>query len=264
MTFAVAGGGRVSASFVARLPRLSSELGLVAAQSYRLASRIVNSIGAGTAAKKYEDLDGSLLILICAPVRGVAGIIRALEGAIECRGKIILLCDSGTDSRQLARMKAKGAQVGSIDPIPGFDGRRFVTEGDRGAVREAKSLVARLGARVEEVQTAKIAVYAAGLSFAAGLFTPLMEASAQCLQEAGMTKASAVKVAGALFENSLRGYVYAGKRSWNGPLAEGDLAAVRQEIEALGTAKPLLARYYRATAPLAIELLTGSPGAESL
>ena len=48
MTFAVAGGGRVSASFVARLPRLAAELGPVAAQSYRLASRIVNSIGAWT------------------------------------------------------------------------------------------------------------------------------------------------------------------------------------------------------------------------
>jgi predicted short-subunit dehydrogenase-like oxidoreductase (DUF2520 family) len=262
MRFAVAGGGRVSASFVARLPRLSSELGLVAAQSYRLASRIVNSIGAGRAAKKYEDLDGSTLILICAPPPGVAGIIQALGDAIECQGKIILLCESGTDSRQLALLKAKGAVVGSIEPIPGFEGRRFVTEGDRVAVREAKTLVRHLAARAEEVQTAKMAVYAAGLSFAAGLFTPLLEASAQCLQEAGMSKVTAVKVAEALFENSLRGYVYAGKRSWSGPLAEGSRAAVKLEIEALGATKPLLARYYSEMAPLAVELLTGKPGGD--
>ena len=195
MNYAVAGGGRVSASFVARLPRLSIDLGPVAAQSYRLASRIVNSIGAGHAVKKYEDLDGSSLILICVPVRGLAAIIQALEDAIECQGKIILLCESGSDSRRLAPLKAKGAGVGSVEPIPGFDGRLFVTEGDREAVREAKALVRQLGAKAEEVQTAKMALYSAGLSFGAGLFTPLIEASSQCLQEAGLTKASAAKVA---------------------------------------------------------------------
>jgi predicted short-subunit dehydrogenase-like oxidoreductase (DUF2520 family) len=264
MHFAVAGGGRVSASFVARLPRLSIELGPVAAQSFRLASRIVNSIGAGRAVKKYEDLDGSCLILICAPVRGLAGIIQALEHAIDCHGKVVLLCDSGRDSGQLARLKAKGACVGSVDPIPGFDGKLFVIEGDRQAVREAKTLVRQLGARAEEVQTAKMALYAAGLSFSAGLFTPLMEASTQCLQEAGMTKASAVKVAGALFEDSLRGYIYAGKRSWSGPLAEGDQPAIQREMEALRASKPLLERYYRLVAPLASELLAGNGGTDVL
>src|SRR2546421_12760632 len=102
MTFAVAGGGRVSGSFVARLPRLGSDLGAVAAQSYRQASRIANSIGAGHAVKRYEDLNGSALILICAPQKDVGKIISALAGALDCHGKIFLLCESGVDSRQLA------------------------------------------------------------------------------------------------------------------------------------------------------------------
>jgi predicted short-subunit dehydrogenase-like oxidoreductase (DUF2520 family) len=154
--------------------------------------------------------------------------------------------------------------VGSINAIPGFDGRRFVAEGDRPAVREAKALVRQLGGRVEEVHTAKMALYGAALSFGAGLFTPLIEASAQCLQDAGMTKASAMKVAGVLFQSSLRGYVYAGKRSWSGPLAEGDRVAVKLEIEALGASKPLLARYYREMAVSARVLLTGQRGSDFL
>lgn len=264
MTFAIAGGGRVSASFVARLPALAAELGPVAAQSYRLASRIVNSIGAGQAVKRYEDLSGCPLILICAPLRAVPGIVHALEGAIEPKGKIVLLCESGADSRLLARLHAKGAAVGSLDTIPGFDGRRFVTEGDRAAVREAKTLVRQTGGRVEEVRTAKMAIYAAGLSFAAGLFTPLIEASAQCLQDAGMPKASAMRVASAVFQSSLRGYAYAGKRSWSGPLAEGDRAAVKRQIEALSASKPLLGRYYSHSAALAMELMAGKSGSEFL
>jgi len=48
------------------------------------------------------------------------------------------------------------------------------------------------------------------------------------LMRTGMTKASAMKVVEGLFQNSLRGYLYAGKRSWTGPLASGDRAAVRK------------------------------------
>src|SRR5215475_4317151 len=106
MTFAVAGGGRVSGSFIARLPRLSSELGPVAAQSYRLASRIANMIGAGHPVKSFQELNDSPLILISAPLRGVAAIVTALADAVDCNGKIILSCDSGADSRQLAALKA--------------------------------------------------------------------------------------------------------------------------------------------------------------
>src|SRR5439155_15348581 len=123
MTFAVAGGGRVSGSFVARLPRLASQLGPVAAQSYRLASRIVNSIGAGHAVRRYEDLNDSALILICAPAQSVVPIVSALADALECRGKVFLLCEDGADSRQLTALKSKGAKVGSIQVMRGFEGR---------------------------------------------------------------------------------------------------------------------------------------------
>jgi len=261
MTFAVAGGGRVSASFVTRLPRLAAELGPVAAQSYRLASRIVNSIGAGRPVRRYADLGSAPLILICTPASGVAAVVAALAGAIDCEGKIILLCDAGADSGHLAPLRSRGAAAGSIHVIPGFDGRRFAVEGDRTAVREAKNLVRKIGGRVEEIESAKMATYAAGLSFGTSLFTPLMEASLQCFLDAGMTKTSALKVVEAVFQNSLRGYVYAGKRSWSGPLADGNLEAAQLEIQSLSGSNPLLAEHYRSVASLAQKLLGGQNGA---
>ncbi len=260
MTFALAGGGRVSASFIARLPRLRSELGPVAAHSYRLASRIVNSIGAGTAVRGYADLKDSRLILICAPVRIVDAMAPALSEALTCRGKIILLCESTCDSRKLAGLRAQGAAVGSMQPIPGFEGRRFVIEGDGAAVREAKSLARALGGRAEEASAEKMDLYLAALSFGTSLFTPLLEAAVRCLRQAGLPQASAVKVAEALFRESLRGYVYAGKRSWTGPLAMGDRPAVERELEALAASAPLLARHYRDSSAWALEFLGGRKG----
>src|SRR5207248_2131572 len=147
VTFALAGGGRVSSSFVSRLPRLANDLGPVAAQSYRLASRIVNSIGAGHPVKSYAELNDSKLILICAPQKAVMPIISALHAAIQCRGKILLLCEGAGNSLQLLGLQSHGAAVGSIDIIPGFEGRRFVAEGDSAAMREAKRLVKQIGGR---------------------------------------------------------------------------------------------------------------------
>jgi hypothetical protein len=72
-----------------------------------------------------------------------------------------------------------------------------------------------------------------------------------------MTKASAVRVAAALFQESLRGYVYSGKRSWSGPLAIGDEAAVERELAALTALMPLLARHYEEASVWARELLGG-------
>jgi predicted short-subunit dehydrogenase-like oxidoreductase (DUF2520 family) len=117
--------------------------------------------------------------------------------------------------------------------------------------------VTQIGGRVEEVNSARLEVYAAALSFGGGLFTPLMEASLLCLQEAGMPKASAMRVVEALFQSSLRAYMYAGKRSWSGPLADGDRAAVRKEIEALAAFCPKLAPHYREAATFALKLLGG-------
>src|SRR5215212_1834677 len=113
MTFAVAGGGRISSSFVTRLPNLTSELGPVAAQSYRLASRIANTIGAGHPVRRYADLNASKLILICAPAKSLGQIVSTLAEALDCRGKVILFCEGGADSRQLAALKSNGAAVGS-------------------------------------------------------------------------------------------------------------------------------------------------------
>ena len=43
--------------------------------------------------------------------------------------------------------------------------------------------------------------------------------------------------------------------SWTGALTEDGLAAASREIEALNKANPALARYYRETATLALQLL---------
>lgn len=260
MSFSLVGAGCVSGSFVARLPRLTFELGPVAAQSFRLASRIVNSIGAGRPVKGYQDLARHKTILLCIPARSLPAIVGALSTSLPWRGKTALLCGGGGDSRHLQPLRALGASTGSMHLIAGLDdGTRFVVEGAPAAVREARRLTRQLGARMEEVHTIHLDAYSAGLAFGTTLFTPLLEASVQSLVASGLKKANAIKISEALFQRSLRAYMHAGRRSWNGPLADGDGEAVLRGLDALCTSRPLLARYYRDASAFALELFGDNP-----
>ena len=260
MSFALVGAGCVSGCFVAQLPRLTSELGPVAAQSFRLASRIVNSIGAGRPVKTYQDLARNKTILLSVPTRSLPDIVGALSRSLPWKGKIALLCGGGGDSRHLQPLRSLGAATGSMRLIAGLDdGKRFIVEGAPPAVREARRLAKQLHGRLEEVHTVHIDAYSAGLAFGTTLFTPLLEASVQSLVASGMKKANAIKISEGLFQRSLRAYMHTGKRSWNGPLADGDREAVLRGLEALGASRPLLARYYRDASAFALELFGDNP-----
>src|SRR5260370_36231294 len=113
---------------------------------------MVNAVGGGYPGKGYEDLDDSALILVCAPAQSVGPIVSALATAIHCRGKTILLCDGGADSRQLDALQSQGARTGSLQVIPGFDGRRIVAQGGPAAGREATNLGRQIGRRGAQVR----------------------------------------------------------------------------------------------------------------
>jgi predicted short-subunit dehydrogenase-like oxidoreductase (DUF2520 family) len=237
---------------IARLPRLSHDLGPVAAQSLRLASRIVNMLGAGFAVKEYAELSSYSLVLICVPAMHLDVLTGKLAAAMPWHGKTALLCDMDANSARLDPLRAAGASVGSMKTIAGFEDR-FITEGDRPAMRHAARLAHHIGGRIEEVSIGRMAVYEAALSFSSSLFVPLMEASVECLLEAGFRKDSAVDISEALFQLTVRGYRYSGKRSWSGALASGDSKKVFSELKALGERKPLLAKYYRSAAAFALD-----------
>ncbi|MBI1790947.1 MAG: DUF2520 domain-containing protein [Acidobacteria bacterium] len=250
--FALVGGGRVSDSFVARLPRLARDLGPVAALSYRVASRIARTLRAGHAVPGFQHLQACRLILLCVPAKQIPGALARLSESLDWPGPTVLDCGPGADSRRLAELREQGAAIGSLRPVAGLANRLFVAEVDPAAVRAADRLAGRLGGRTEIVETERLDLYLAALTFGSSLFTPLLAAAADCLREAGLSKAGVDQVSGALFEQSLRGYQYSGNRSWRGPLAAGDSQRVMGELSALSRWRPRLAGYYRDSARFAL------------
>jgi len=246
------GAGCLSRSFVARLPALPERLGPVLAPSYRLASRLVNGLRAGHPVEAHEELQEAHLVLIAVPDSVLAQVVEALAAGVpDWRGKFVLLCESREDCTALAPLVARGAVAASLDPIPGLN-QRFVVEGDRKAVREARHLLGRSVTQLFEIPCGKKAVFWAALTLS-GLMLPVAEAASRCLRAAGMAPAAANSLLEQLLERATRSYMHGGRKAWSGVLAEADEPETVRELEALRQQDPALARAYEQLARFALE-----------
>ncbi|MGH9657101.1 MAG: DUF2520 domain-containing protein [Bryobacteraceae bacterium] len=251
------GGGRASGTLVSRLPLLPGHLGPVAARSFRLARRFVNSLRAGYAVRHFRDLRSSVRIMIAAPEEQVRPLVAELAPLFDWRRKTVLLCSAGAGSGALERLRARGAATGSLEIAPG--GGRLVAEGDRTALIWARQLARQLDLPLDEVAPHKLGVYRAGVSFASSLVAPLMDSATACLCEAGVSRNVAMKMMEASILDALRGYLYSGRKSWRGPVADGDRAKVLHELEALVASDPSMAKHYRWASLLALERMGRHP-----
>ena len=245
-SFGLIGAGPVNQYLVGRLPRLSRELGPVAAANHRLASRIVNTLGAGEAKPDLNGLAEAHDILVCAPGRHFELIRPVIESAnLNWKRKTVILCACDAFSVDLAALRERGAAVGSLRPVAGL-GTRYVVEGDRPAVKVARTVVRDLGALPIEIDHEKTDLFSAALTLSTSLTTPLMEGCMTAIQGAGITGASRGQLLEALFLQTLRFYLYSGRKSWTGTIAEGDEARMEREIAALERIQPAVANVYRA------------------
>lgn len=247
------GAGALSRSFVTKLPALRGRLGPVLAPCQRLATRLVNTLRAGYAVQRYEELEAAETVLIAVPDKMLAEVIAALAKAgLEWSGKIVLLCDSRMDSSALGALARHGAMTASLSVIPGL-ALRYVAEGERRAVREARSLVEQDGARVYELPEGGKAVFLAALSLTGSLALPVVDAAARCLRAAGLPAPASDGVCEQLLLKTLRAYLHAGRKAWSGILADGESAEVAREVAALQRTDPSLAEAYRTLARLALQ-----------
>lgn len=247
------GAGSLSRSFLARLPALHERLGPVVAPSYRLASRLVNALRAGRAVERYDELEEAHLVLVAVPDATLPQIVEGLTYGLEdWSGRVVLLCDSREDCAVLRELAERGAATASLTPVQGLKDR-YIVEGDRRAVREARLLVQNGAAQVWEMPCGRKPVFLAALTFAGGLLLPAADAAARCLRATGLPAPAYSSLAEQLLDRTLRAYLHGGRKAWGGVLAESDARETARELAALEAADSNLARAYRQLARFALE-----------
>jgi predicted short-subunit dehydrogenase-like oxidoreductase (DUF2520 family) len=204
----------------------------------------VNSIKAGRPVCDYTDIEHCRLVLICVPDELIATAIADMIAApLDWAAKAVVLCETWQDSGVLEPLAARGAITASLNAVPGFYDRLFVTEGDVLALRDIKRLITSRSVRIMRLRPSAKPVYMAGLAVAA-YSAHLAAAGSDCLRAAGLPVAVSRPIIHALAADAVRSFVKAGRRSVSRPVTACDESRIREQCSALLRTNPDLADFY--------------------
>jgi len=243
------GTGSLTDSPLTRFWWLSERLGPVKSASYRVASRIANMLQAGHPVKDYAEFESCVLILVCVPEETVAQVVSEMVLApISWEGKAVVLCSTWLDSGELHELSARGASVGSISPIPGFD-ERYLVEGDPLAIRESKSLVEYRERRAVAIERPLKPFFLAALTCTGTLLFAVLHVAFESLHHARIPPGLSATVLERQLTRTLRSFLKGGRRAYPTP------RELPIQLRALSDANPELALYLEQSCHMASRLM---------
>jgi hypothetical protein len=231
--------GALSYTPLARLKGLSWIVGQVKAPTFRLSSRIANSLRGPNPVRGLSEMAGATYYLLCTRVTDE---ILGLHD--DWSGRTVWIARFGCDSRDLAALEQRGAATASLTVLDYVDGQHFLAEGSEEGVSSAVKVFASTGARVISApRGAQPWFEAARILGGAGLAANLQAAS-DCLRSAGLPLEAARSLVRHMVLRSLRSHLNAGYKAWKQPAA-GELD---RALEALESQCPALHQFLRETA----------------
>jgi predicted short-subunit dehydrogenase-like oxidoreductase (DUF2520 family) len=251
--------------------RLAREAGYditdVVCRSRRSAVSAVRFIGAGNAqVSARARLSAADLILIATPDDKIKDAVALLLSNATGVGRAVALHTSGAlASDVLEPLVALGFSVGSCHPLQTFESPAraidrarasyFCIEGEARAVRAARKLVRRVGARHFEIPTEMKSLYHAAAVMASGGVVALFSISLEMLARCGLDEAESKKVLLPLIEGTIANVRALGPaRALTGPVRRGDTGTVERNMKALAAIDSSWLEVYRLLAARSLSL----------
>jgi predicted short-subunit dehydrogenase-like oxidoreductase (DUF2520 family) len=191
-------------------------------------------------------------IFICTQESKIKPLAELISGAAAPQGKVFFHTANSLTSDELSSLHAAGAAVASFSPLQTFIGFHeaedlfagitFLLEGDAAAVRLARSIAARLQAKVLEVEKAdKVYFHMAAIAAANFLIANLQFAEGQLQRTAARP---GLNILFPLLERTLKNIEKFGLApALSGPLKRGEYGLLEKHCRALSGAER---EYYRA------------------
>ncbi|MGA9771775.1 MAG: DUF2520 domain-containing protein [Blastocatellia bacterium] len=267
MKISIIGAGRVGQT-IGRLARESGyEIIDVVCRSRRSATAAVRFIGAGNPQKSTGvRLSAADLILIATPDDKIGEAVELVMNSASSPGRAVALHTSGAISSDvLARLTARGLATGSCHPLQTFESPTrahaqarhsyFCIEGDARAVRAARRLVRRIGARYFEIPTEMKSLYHAAAVMASGGVVALLSISLELLERCGLSEVESKKVLMPLVEGTVANVrAFGPARALTGPVRRGDAGTVRRNLKAIADVSSDWLEIYRLLAARSLTL----------
>jgi pyrroline-5-carboxylate reductase len=238
VNFALVGAGSVATSLAGRFSRIPGAVGAVVGVSYRVASRIVNSLGAGNPARDASALDRSSLVVVSSPPSQMKALASSIGRAeLDWREKSLVFIDCEPGPMASGPMKQASVAWMKRCPIPG----RLAIGGDARALIPALRLASLYDRRPIVVADAMKSKFEAAMLLGGPGLTPVIDSVAHLLRETGMTDKQAAQTAVALFLGTVDAYGHSGRQSWDWHIQQPDVEQLQDQIRALpGPLGPLL------------------------
>jgi predicted short-subunit dehydrogenase-like oxidoreductase (DUF2520 family) len=275
-TISFVGAGALAGG-VARLLRthgfvISEIIGRDEVVSKRKAGALARAVGATATTLAKARLDCELLWLAVPDeaIESVAGdVAQALADGREILPSIVLHASGALSSDVLAALARRGVETGSAHPMmtfvagepPSLEGVWFAVEGTPAAVRAARALARKLGARSFAIEPGSKALYHAFGAMLSPMLATELEAAERIGLRAGVDAKQVRRIMEPIVLRTVRNVLRGGAgKSFSGPLARGDVRTVERHLESLKGMADL--GVYRALMEYATEVLPVKRSAE--
>lgn len=230
--YGVLGAGAVSRSLIGRIPFAARDFGPVSAVSYRVASRIANTLRAGHPVRTAEEFNNAAVVLFHAPPEQAENLLQFLEKSpIRWAGKALVFCDCEDRRDFRDRLEARGASTALARDfgIPGL----LLVSGTGPALAAAHRIARGLKLKPVEILPCAMDVFDAAVTLGTAAITPLIDCGASLLRQAGVRDTDAARIAAALFIETARNYAHSGKQSWAWYIRSPNVARILRQLAAV-------------------------------
>ena len=204
-------------------------------------------------AKQLRALRPADVFLITTPDDQIAGVAEDLSGLVL--PKATVLHTSGALSAEtLAPLRQKGWHTGSIHPLisvsdttkgdAALQGAFWSVEGDRAALRVAKSIVQDLGGKSFSIRSEDKPLYHAAAVMTSGNVVALFDVALEMLGQCGLTPKTARSILLPLIASTVRSLETKDPvQALTGTFSRGDVETVKRHLDALKNNKDALDLY---------------------
>jgi predicted short-subunit dehydrogenase-like oxidoreductase (DUF2520 family) len=254
---ALIGSGNLAQALGAALRSAGYRITMVAgrntAASQKRAAALARKLGAS--AVRLEDAGPQAdIVWLCHTDDALARTASRLARKPGWKNKIIFHSSGALTSDVLAPLQRAGAHTASLHPmmtfVPGTTPKMkdvpFAVEGGRQAVKVAREIAARLGARVFTIKKSNKVLYHALGSFSSPMIVATLVTAEHVGQAAGLRREQTRAIIGPILEQTLDNYRKRGAAAaYSGPIKRGDLETVRRHLRELKRV-PAAREVYRA------------------
>jgi len=267
---AIVGAGNLGTALALALHRAGYAIEVVVTHSdarsnpasRRRTQRLAKEVGS-RAVGSLSNSVRAVVVWLCVPDSEIAHVARALAKKIEWKGRVALHSSGALSSDELAPLRRRGAAVASAHPLmtfvrgsrPSLAGVPFAIEGDRDAVRLARTMVTKMGGHAYPIRKRDKAAYHAWGMFASPLFAALLATTERVAAMAGVRPRAARQRMIPILLQTLANYAsYDAAGAFSGPIVRGDVDTVRRHLHVLRGA-PTALEVYSALARAALRYL---------